>query len=88
MLKSLIPPGNTTIFKSRREFIRAAGTDNEDSDQGYLGKVLTGTKPPPIDRLSAWADALDLRDADRQRFFDLAAIAHKKISEPEHIIPS
>lgn len=63
-------------FKSRREFIRATRAANEDGAQAYLTKVVKGAKPPPIDRLPAWADALELYGEDRQRFMDLAAIAH------------
>jgi transcriptional regulator with XRE-family HTH domain len=76
LLKTMIPPVNTERFASRRAFIRAVGTDSEDGDQGYLTKVLKGTKPPPLARLDAWADALDIPDVERQRFKDLAAIAH------------
>lgn len=63
--------------KGQREFIRQAEPGRAiDSAQGYLSKVLAGTKPPPMDRIEAWATALGLTGADRERFIDLAAIAH------------
>ena len=60
-------------FKSRREFIRAAQPQaSVDGGQGYLSQVLSGKKPPPMNRLPAWADALELTADARQQFFDLA----------------
>lgn len=64
-------------FTSRRAFIRAARPPSEEeSEQAYLGQVMAGKKPPPMDRLESWADALKLSGDPRQRFFDLACIAH------------
>lgn len=81
-LKSLIDDK----FESRRAFIRAAeGQKREEVGQGYLGQVLRdkNPKPPPLERIEAWANALGLKDADLQRFIDLAAIAHL----PEEVQP-
>lgn len=65
------------LFPSRRAFICAAeGANRINSGQGYLSQVIAGKKPPPIKRLDAWAKALDLDDAERERFLDLACIAH------------
>ena len=49
--------------------------------KGFLSKVRNGKKPPPIDRLESWADALGLRGAARQEFIDLGNLAHA----PEHV---
>lgn len=60
-------------FKSRRDFIKAAQPHaNVDGAQGYLSQVLSRKKPPPMNRLQAWADALGLSADTRQQFFDLA----------------
>lgn len=83
MLKALIPPVNTERFDSRRAFIRAVGTDDEHGDQGYLTKVLRGTRPPPLSRIEAWANALDLNGEKRQEFLDLAYIANISRDYPE-----
>lgn len=72
LLKTLI----SQRFSSQREFVRHTRIENEDSGQGYVSKVIKGQKPPPMDRLPAWADALELYGDERQRFMDLAAIAH------------
>lgn len=80
MLKDLIP----TRFRSRRAFIRAAEPKaNQDGAQAYLTRVLTGAKPPPIERIEAWATALRLTGDERRRFTALAAIAHI----PEEVRP-
>lgn len=60
-------------FLSLRGFIRRAQPlANESSAVGYLSKVIAGTKPPPMDRIDAWADALDLHGEVRQEFLNLA----------------
>ncbi len=64
-------------FKSQRAFIRIAEpTANEDGAQSYLSKVIAGSKPPPLERIEAWADALGLVGEGRQEFIDLAALEH------------
>lgn len=63
-------------FSSQREFVRHTNAENEDSGQAYVSKVLKGKKPPPLDRLDSWANALELYGEERQNFMDLAAIAH------------
>lgn len=69
LLKSLIDKR----FPSLRGFIRRAQPlANESGAVGYLSKVIAGTKPPPMDRIDAWADALDLQDEARQEFLNLA----------------
>ena len=68
-LKSLIEQR----FVSLREFIRKAQPlAIESSAVGYLSKVIAGTKPPPMDRIDAWADALGLEGDLRQQFVSLA----------------
>jgi hypothetical protein len=60
-------------FVSLREFIRKAQPlAIESSAVGYLSKVIAGTKPPPMDRIDAWADALGLEGDLRQQFVSLA----------------
>ena len=72
LLKALI----SKRFSSQREFVRHAYSGDEGSGSAYVSKVLKGQKPPPMDRLPAWADALELYGDERQPFLDLAAIAH------------
>lgn len=72
-------------FESRRAFIRAAEPRAaEHSAQAYLSQVIAGKKPPPIDRIDGWADALELKDKERDRFIDLACIAHLPIEVQPH----
>jgi hypothetical protein len=60
-------------FVSLREFIRKAQPlAIESSAVGYLSKVIAGSKPPPMDRIDAWADALGLEGDLRQEFMNLA----------------
>lgn len=73
----MIKPLISSKFKSRRAFVRVAEPANdEESSQAYLGSVIAGKRPVPLDRVEAWADALDLKGNDRRRFLLLAAITH------------
>lgn len=64
-------------FESRRAFLRAAEPkSNENGSNAYLSQVISGKKPPPIDRITAWAAALELKGIELERFLDLACIAH------------
>ena len=69
-------------FESRRAFVRSVNPaiNNdialENAAQGYLSKVANDHLPPLMDRVSLWADALELTGLERQKFMDLAAIAH------------
>ncbi len=64
-------------YRSLRAFVREAGEGTrEDSAVGYLSKVIAGKKPPPLDRIDAWASALKLEGADLEHFLDLACLAH------------
>lgn len=49
---------------------------DENGSVGYLSKIVNGKVTPKMDRVVKWADALSLTGAERQRFIDLAAIAH------------
>jgi hypothetical protein len=63
-------------FPSRRAFIRAAENGRkENSAQGYLSHVISGTRPPPVARLDAWIKALGLNEAEREHFLNLASLA-------------
>lgn len=83
-LKSLI---DGKFPNSYRSFIRAAESGrDEDSGVAYLSKVLAGKKPPPLDRVAAWAEALGLTAEDRALFIVLAHLAHgPEIIEAEYL---
>ncbi len=72
-------------FKSRRAFVRAVTPGAKDNNapenraQAYLGQVLRGRKPPPLQLVPIWAETLGLRGLDAERFWDLAAIDHLPI---------
>jgi hypothetical protein len=62
-------------FKSRRAFVRAAEPEgNEDSLVSQLSKVLEGKRPPPLNRIEAWADALGLTGADKESLINRATL--------------
>lgn len=64
-------------YDGQRAFIRVAQPDSDEgSAQAYLSKTIRGLVPAPLSALSAWADALDLRGADRDRFMDMAVKSH------------
>jgi hypothetical protein len=66
-------------FASRREFVRRAyPDDDENTAQAYVGMVLNGKRPAPIDRIQDWARVLDLSPEDRQWFFRDAIGTHRK----------
>ena len=43
--------------------------------QQALNRVIRGERIPPLDRLDAWADALE-GHVDREAFFELARLEH------------
>ena len=62
---------------NQREFVRTAEPRRDEaSAQGYLSKVLRDQKPPPLDRVDAWAAALGLEGTELHRFREYAAISH------------
>ena len=62
-------------FKSRRAFVRAAHPEgNEDSLVSQLSRVLDGERPPPLNRIEAWADALGLTGADKESLINRATL--------------
>lgn len=64
-------------YASLRAFVRAAEPDrSEDTAVAYLSKVLSGHKPPPLDRVEAWAEALHLTGPDRATFIEDAHLEH------------
>lgn len=64
-------------YASLRAFVRAAEADrSEDTAVAYLSKVLNGRKPPPLERVDAWADALRLTGAERVAFIEDAHLVH------------
>lgn len=66
-----------TRYASLRAFVRAAESQrSEDVAVAYLSKVLRGRKPPPLDRIEAWAEALALTGAERETFIEDAHLAH------------
>jgi transcriptional regulator with XRE-family HTH domain len=42
----------------------------------HVSQIVNGLRTPPLDRVAVWADALGITGQERQRFLDLAAIAH------------
>ncbi len=44
--------------------------------QGFASNLTAGRRTPPLGELERWADSLTLVGDERQRFIDLAAIAH------------
>jgi hypothetical protein len=64
-------------FPSLRAFVRVAESDrSEDAAVAYLSKVLKGRKPPPLERIEAWAEALALHGSERERFIEDAHLVH------------
>ncbi|MBA3847582.1 MAG: helix-turn-helix transcriptional regulator [Planctomycetes bacterium] len=53
------------------EFCRRVG-----KPAGWVQQIREGKKTPPLGEMATWANVLDLAGVDRQRFFDLAAVAH------------
>ncbi len=53
------------------EFCRRVG-----KPAGCVQQIREGKKTPPLGEMTTWANVLDLTGIDRQRFFDLAAVAH------------
>lgn len=46
------------------------------SAHSFVSRVLRGVRPPPLKALEAWARALDITADERDRFDELAALAH------------
>ncbi len=42
----------------------------------FVNQIIRGKRTPPLDRIDAWATALELDDATRASFRRLAAISH------------
>lgn len=61
-----------------RQFIIATKPPSVPAATAYFSQVMriAKPKPPPLESLPAWADALGLEEEARQEFMDLAAIAH------------
>jgi transcriptional regulator with XRE-family HTH domain len=55
-----------------REFARMV----DDFDPGFLAGVLSGKRPPPLAQFPTWAEALNLKDKDRQEFLELGHLTH------------
>lgn len=58
---------------SIRAYARLAGYPSSNS---FVSKVLRGIEPPPLKESGRWAAPLGLDQADRDRFDELAALAH------------
>ena len=64
-------------YQSLRAFVRIAEpTRNEDTAVAYLSKVLKGSKPPPLERIDAWATALGLAGDEAEDFRIAAHLEH------------
>jgi transcriptional regulator with XRE-family HTH domain len=60
----------------RRDLSQRKFADLAECSGGFVCDVINDKRTPPLDRIMQWADALGLEDEDRQRFMDLAGIAH------------
>jgi hypothetical protein len=49
------------------------------STHGQVFNVIAGRRTPPLDEVERWATKLGLEGRERQRFLDLAALAHLPI---------
>jgi transcriptional regulator with XRE-family HTH domain len=56
---------------SQRSFAKKAGISG-----GYPAHFVSGERPPPIDKLDAMADALELEGEEREQFIESAHLAH------------
>lgn len=82
-LDSLIAPK----FSSDRQFILAAQPNTKErTATAYFSQVRAGKKPPPLEHIEGWADALELKGEKRQWFLDLAAVAHLPPSVQERFV--
>ena len=50
--------------------------DTESSASAYLALVLAEKRPAPLDKIEAWANALDLTGPEREQFLALALLTH------------
>lgn len=58
---------------SVREYARLAGYPSAHS---FVSRVLRGVDPPPLKEMDRWAGALGIGPDERDRFDELAALAH------------
>ncbi len=56
---------------SQNHFAGLMGTSS-----GFVNMLISGQRRPPLEWLERWAEVLKLTGVRRQRFFDLAEIAH------------
>jgi transcriptional regulator with XRE-family HTH domain len=54
--------------------------------QGFASNLLAGRRTPPLRELEAWADSFGIAGDERQRFIDLAAIAHLPDTAQERLV--
>lgn len=47
-----------------------------DHNPTFISQIIRGQRRPPLKRVDAWADQLDLSSQDRESFLDAAALAH------------
>jgi transcriptional regulator with XRE-family HTH domain len=64
---------------SGNAFARLSG-----SNQSHLSKILRSQRPPPLERVAAWADLLQLSHQDRLVLVALAELEHV----PAGLLPS
>lgn len=56
---------------SATDFAKTAGVA-----MSSVSQISTGKRTPPLDAVGSWADLLKLGAESRQKFMDLAALAH------------
>ena len=76
MLKSLIAQKGYGL----REFAQRVGYAHSN-----ISAIMAGRRPPPLDRIERWADALGLDGQERQEFLEEAYLAHAP-QQVRHIV--
>ena len=72
-------------YKSIREFCRIAEPkSNNNGSTAYISNVMAGKRPPPIEKIDKWINALELDKEEAKKFLYLACVAHlPKEVQPE-----
>jgi transcriptional regulator with XRE-family HTH domain len=63
------------LLEARQFTVRSFGTLVKSS-KSSVNAIVLGNRTPPLEALEQWCDTLNLRGDERQRFIDLAALAH------------
>lgn len=63
------------LLESHQFTVRSFGTLVKSS-KSSVNAIVLGNRTPPLESLELWCDTLNLEGDKRQRFLDLAALAH------------